>query len=530
MKTMRKNINGIRRAICLMTAVAALCAAAQQRLVINIVVDQLQSDYVELLRPQFGNDGFNRLINNGISFDNVEFDCANVDEASGTAMIMTGTYANINGIPAATVFNTETMIPDPILRDPKIIGNFTTDTYSPARLKVSTISDEVRVNNDGLGYVCALAADAQMAILLAGHAANSVFWIDDISGKWASTTFYKEPAQCVTTRNHSTPLWGRIDNMVWEPLLSLDQYPHIPETLRYYKFNYNFPQSRIDRYKQFKQSALVNEEIATVAIEHIRSLSLGRRGQTDMINIGFTAAPYSYAKNTDNRIELMDTYLRLDRELARIFTYVEKEVGMQNVVVMLTGTGHLAGDAKPDEKFNIPGGVFYADRAISLMNMFLIAKFGNGQWVTGFHNSRFFLNRKLANERNVDLELLHAEAAQFVRQMSGVAAAYTYEEILRNPTNDQLEALHRSMQPDIEGDIVVQTSPGWSIQEQLPNGRTIVTNVRSNAICTPAFIMAPGIAARREPQPIKAIVLAPTLARLLRVHPPNAASLAPLAL
>ncbi|MCF0186434.1 MAG: alkaline phosphatase family protein [Bacteroidaceae bacterium] len=410
------------------------------------------------------------------------------------------------------------------------MGHNTSEKFSPERLKVSTLSDEVRVNNGGLGYVYSIAADAQMAVLLAGHAANSAFWIDDATGKWASSSFYKEQPQCVGNRNHTSPLSVRMDTMSWEPAISLDLYPDIPEVKRFYKFRYIFPQSSVDRFRMYKESALVNEEITTVAIDHIRSMSLGKRGQTDMVNLGFTAAPYSYANDADNRIELMDTYIRLDRQLARLFDYLDKNVGMENVVVMLSGTGHFAGDAKPDPKFKIPGGDFYADRATSLLNMFLMAKYGNGQWVIGFCNRQFFLNREYAKEINVDMAEMRAEAAQFVRQMSGVAAAYTYEEILRNPTDDQLLALHRSMQPDIEGDIIVQTAPGWSIQEQLRNGKTKTTNIRANAICTPAFIMAPSVTAKRVSSPVKAVLLAPTMARALHIRSPNAASASPLAL
>ena len=80
--------NRIAVAFALASLVASV--AAQQRLVVGIVVDQLQTDYVELLRDRFCSGGFNRLINNGVYFDNIEFDCANVDAASGTAMVMTG--------------------------------------------------------------------------------------------------------------------------------------------------------------------------------------------------------------------------------------------------------------------------------------------------------------------------------------------------------------------------------------------------------------------------------------------------------
>ena len=162
------------------------------KLVLGIVVDQLRSDYIELLQSHFTQRGFNRLMRDGAYFENVDFRCANLDIASGTAFIMSGAYPSANGVPQAMVFDAAKRIATPVLTDAKYIGNFTTETYSPLALKVSTIADEVRINNDGLGFVYAIAPDAQQAILLAGHAANSCFWIDDVTGKWSTTTFYKE--------------------------------------------------------------------------------------------------------------------------------------------------------------------------------------------------------------------------------------------------------------------------------------------------------------------------------------------------
>lgn len=41
----------------------------------------------------------------------------------------------------------------PVLLDKMILGNFTDETYSPVPLLVSTLGDEVRIDNGGIGYV-----------------------------------------------------------------------------------------------------------------------------------------------------------------------------------------------------------------------------------------------------------------------------------------------------------------------------------------------------------------------------------------
>ena len=47
--------------------------AARPKIVVGIVVDGLHQEYIDLLRGDFGQDGFNRLLNNGIVFENVDY-------------------------------------------------------------------------------------------------------------------------------------------------------------------------------------------------------------------------------------------------------------------------------------------------------------------------------------------------------------------------------------------------------------------------------------------------------------------------
>lgn len=532
---MRKKKRQLNRLVTgIVASMVALSAMSQvpdgrPQLVLGIVVDQLRSDYIELLQSHFGERGFKRLLRDGAFFENVDFDCANLDIASGTALVMSGAYPSVNGIPQAMIFDPAKRTATPILTDAKYIGNFTNETYSPLALKVSTISDEVRINNDGLGLVYAVAPDAQQAILLAGHAANSAFWINDVNGKWSTTTFYKEVPSPVQTRNYSSPLSNRLSTMAWEPMLPLESYTEIPQAMRFYRFRYNFADSNKDRYRSYKQSALVNEEVTSVAIDYINNLKLGKRGQLDMLNIGYTAAPYEYSKGEDNRFELHDTYIRLDAQMERLFDAVDKAVGMNNVVVFVTSTGYFNDGRPVAAKYNVPSGEFRPDRAISLLNMYLMAIYGNGQWVDGYYNRNFYLNRNLIKEKNISLAEIRAKASEFLRQMSGITAAYTFEEILNNPVNDDLIALNHVMVPAYQGDVAIEVSAGWTIVET-QNAQTKVKQVRANAVTAPAFILAPQVKAQRITTAIDASFLAPTVSRILRIRSPNAARFMPVSL
>lgn len=133
-------------------------------------------------------------------------------------------------------------------------------------------------------------------------------------------------------------LASRLDTMAWEPSISLDRYPNLPEYKKLYPFRHTFPSRDTDRFKIFKTSAISNREVATTAAEYISTLSLGKRGVTDMLSIGVNVSPYLYGREADNRIETMDALLRLDRDIASIVKAVENGPGMANTLLFVAGT------------------------------------------------------------------------------------------------------------------------------------------------------------------------------------------------
>ena len=496
-------------------------------LVVGIMVDGLREDYVELLKDYFGEGGFNRLLKKGVVLENVDYGPRN-DNALATAMIYTGTTASVNGVSAATAYDREKKSSYSIFLDPSKIGNYTNETYSPSSLLVSTLSDEIRIDGGGIGYVYSIAPNHTQAIIMAGHAANSAFWIDDVSGKWATTTYYKDVPTTIQTRNYRQPLSRKLDTLSWTPSMPLDRYPDLPGYKRHYPFTHRFLAKDKDRYRAFKQSAPVNAEVTSVAVDYISTISLGQRDVMDMLNVGYTLVPYTYGKEIDNRVELMDSYIKLDAQLAQLFSAIERRVGMNNTLIFLAGTPAPLSGKRDDEQWGIPSGEFSSRRAISLLNVYLIAKHGNGDWVSGFHDNQFYLNHKLIKERDVDLNALRADAADFIAKMSGVSNVVTIDDIIEGNADNSV-ALRRNISLSHAGDLYVWVNPGWEIVDDV-KGQEQRTVERTTITSAPVFILAPEVKAQRIDHEIDASLIAPTVARLLRIRSPNASSNKPLRL
>ncbi len=496
---------------------------SRPRLVVGIMVDQLRTDYIDFLSSRFGKDGFNLLKNQGLYLKNVDYNVRDLDIVNSTAIVYTGNYASASGIPAEKVYDQASKYPQPILHDPATIGNFTNETYSPAGLRLSTISDELAVDGVGLGAIYSVAPDPMQSIIMAGHGGNSAFWISDETGRWATTTYYKDVPNTISQRNYRTPLAERLDTMVWTPSKALDSYDGVPPQKKYFPFRHAFPKKDNDRYVKYKSSALVNTEVTDLAIDFLKTLQLGQRADViDMLNIGYTVAPYKYGVDSDMRLEMQDSYLRLDRQLQRLMEAIKENVGIENTLVFLVSTGYFDEAAEDEPRYRIPSGTFSMKRAVSLLNSYLSAKHGNDQYVHGSYRNMIYLDHTTLDRHGLDLAEVRRDARDFLVMMSGVADVKSLTEIV-GETTPELRRISRGLDPKTAGDLRIEFAPGWTVNDdvRLP---VLTWQVREGNPATPAFIMGPGVPVKIETGEVNASAIAPTLCSVMRIRSPNGAA------
>lgn len=502
-------------------------------LVVGIVVDGLSLDQINLLKGYFGEGGFKRLMNSGVTVTDIDYGSV-LDPGAATAVIYTGASPAINGVSGETVYNRAIRRSVPFFLDDSTIGNFTDETMSPKELRVSTIGDELRMATGGLGHVYAIAPRQTQALVMASNAGNSGFWINDVTGKWATSTYYKDVPTSIMQRNHREPLDIRLDTMAWTSVMKAEQYPDMPSYKKLFSFRHTFYRAEPDRISRFKDSPLVNREVTSVAGDYIKTMNLGKGENIDMLNLAFTVTPYLYGPDDDSRMELMDSYLRLDRELETLFKSIDTSgPGMNNTLVFLAGTPASANTRREDDRWALSSGEFSPRKAISLLNMYLIALHGNGEWVIGFDNNRFFLNHDLIKDRDKSLSQIRSDAAEFLNRMAGIAEAVSLDDILAGKTSETVIIPRRNICIDTAGDIYVFVLPGWEIVDDgtvSPNRINYPASQRIVAPVAPAFIMAPSLEAHQITTPVDARVIAPTITSILRIRSPNGALLPPLRL
>lgn len=494
------------------------------RLVVNIVIDQLRSDYLEAFMPLYTEKGFKRMMSEGRVYANASYPFSPVDRASAVAAIGSGVTPYYNNIVGERWLNRKTLRPLFCTDDPKFSGLSTRQTASPNQLLTSVLGDELKVATGGRAVVCAVAPFCDAAVLSAGHAANGALWIDDESGKWCSSTyFYASLPSWVSAYNGLQAPHSKIQGITWEPVNTLvGNFSYFMQRGTQEPFSHKFRGDH--QYVQYKTSALVNEDVTNMAAQCVASYAMGNDRISDMLNITYYAGSFDHQTVTDCQIELQDTYVRLDMELARLIEFLEQRVGKGNVLYTITSTGYSDEESADYAAYRIPSGTFYMSRTANLMNMYFGAIWGQGAYVEAYFRNQIFLNHELLETKKISIAEATSRAQEFLCMMSGVRNVYTSLQLLTG-NNEHLLKIRNGFNAERCGDLVIETAPGWRLLNEDTQENELS---RASFIPFPIIFWGTGIKAERITSPVTIDRIAPTVARAIRIRAPNACSSEPL--
>lgn len=494
------------------------------RLVVNVTIDQLRSDYMEAFASLYGDDGFNRLAREGRSYSDVSYPFAHIDRASAVACIVTGSAPYVNGIVGERWLDRTTLQLRGCVDDASCQGWLTSMCCSPASLGVSTVTDELKVATGGRALVFSVAPDADMAVLSAGHAADGAYWIDNASGQWCSTSYYGQYPDWALRYDISERLSIRIGGLTWTPVSPIvENFNFFISPGQSKSFDHKF--AGATKISDFKTSACVNAEVTRFAQHCLSHTELGQDNVTDFLSITYYAGTFRHEPVSSFPMELQDTYVRLDMELGKLLATLEERVGKRRFLLVVTSTGYVDDEGADYSLYNIPTGTFNITRASSLLNMYLTAVYGQGQYVEARFGAQLFLNQKLIEDKQLNISDVLTRSQALLIQMSGVRDVYTSERLALSAGSAETGRLRNSFYQQRSGDIFIEVSPGWTLMDE-DSGEQYLQ--RESYVGFPLFFFGNGIKAEEVKEPVTIDRVAPTMARFMRIRAPNACSAAPL--
>ena len=507
----------------LLAGAYSIAADAQSpRIVVGITVDQLRTDYLEQLLPYFGSEGFSRLMKEGVYMPDVDFRHTADDEQAGVAVVYTGAWPVANGVASAEKFDSQLKRNVPTLAaDPSRIKY----DFSPEGVRLSTLADEFAITNGNLAKVYSLSADPQTATIAAGHAGNAAIFLDETTGRWTTPAYYGALPPVVANKNRTSPVGSKMASTVWRPLNGASTYP-MGRVWNPADFSYGFSGAGRDTYLKFKGSAPFNTELTDAALDILKSLQ-NSSGQSAMLNISFSLAPIGFDSDGDSRPELVDAYVRLDADLGRLISALEKQYGKENTYIFLSSTGYAREPEIPEGNARIPTGEITLKKAESLLNSYLSASYGNGDYVVLIKNGKLYLDAALAEKKGIDIRKLRQETKQFLMKMGGVSEAFTIDEVAGGESR-RAQELALGIDPKNAPDIFLYFTPGWTVTDDNSYPSTS-KKVRLASPATPAFLFGGDVAPETVTATVEATALAPTIATAINIRAPNGAAAKPIA-
>ena len=496
--------------LCLPALAWAQEKIASPKLYLNIVVDQLRTDFLYEFSELYGEGGFKRMLAEGRVYPNSYYAFENVDRASAVATLATGTNPYVNGIVGERWFDRSTLRAVSSVEDKKYKGLYSISPYAPTRLKAITITDEMKRASRGKAFVCSIAPDEDAAVISGGHAADVALWKNNSAGFWSSSTYYGVFPDWAAKMNKVVQ--GR--SAKWKPLYDTEKYNNFGDDAPK-PFNYSFDGK--NKVKAYKTTACINDEVAEMALAFLKEGAVGRDDIADCLSLTF------YAGNVDGNpmehrpLEVQDIYARLDSTLSFLFAEVDKLIGMENVVVSLASTGYVMVSSDDGAEYRLPSGTIFMERVQALLNVYLGAIFGKGEYIEGVFGSQLYFDNELIERMKIDKIDLISRSIEFLKSLDGVEDVFSIYH-LGGMLSPELQYVKNGYNQACSGDVWLRLMPGWKVAG---SSLTLTNEVYRTPVMFPIIIYGAGIEHDVVEGMTPANVLAAEMARLLHIRRPN---------
>jgi len=447
---------------------------SRPKLVVGIVVDQMRWDYLYRYYDKYETGGFKRLLNEGFSCENTMLNYIPSITAIGHSSIFTGSVPAIHGIAGNDWIDPETgksVYCTYDANEETVGASGTAGKMSPRNLLATTITDELRLATNFTSKVVGVSLKDRASILPAGHHPTAAFWMDDASGKFVTSTYYmaKLP-DWVTAFNDTKPVDKLLENG-WNTLLPIDQYAEsTTDNVKWEGvlsgstqpvFPYDVKKAYAANHGSLRQMPFGNSITLQFAQAAVNGYQLGQENTTDFLTINCASTDYAGHLTGPNSIEVEDVYLRLDRDLATFFSFLDKKIGKGNYLVFLTadhGGAHSEGFMEANK---MPTGLLTND-IVAPLNLLLKKQTGVDSLVWSDDNFQITFNKKIIKKNNLDFEKIKASTIDFLEQQKGIQFVADQDKIATTSIPEPIKTqMINGYNHSRSGSLVYIPEPAW---------------------------------------------------------------------
>ena len=528
-------------------------AADKPKLILQITVDQLRGDLPTRYYDRLGEGGFRYLWESGIVYRDAHHGHANTETIVGHATLATGAHPSNHGMVGNLWFDRETGFTTYNVEDP----NYTlltkgasvdadteidptqraarSDGRSPAAMLVTTFADELRSNTGGEAKVIGVSVKDRGAISMAGHS-GTAYWFSKANGEFVTSTYYLDSYPgWVTAFNEAKPA-QQFAGTTWQLLYDQDSYLFGDSDDRPWEtdvggFGRTFPHSFGDGSSPYFTTWLTlsppgDELVLDFAKQALVEEQLGQDAVTDYLSVSFSSTDYIGHVFGPSSLEAEDNILRLDRTLADLFAFVDKQVGLENTLIVLSAD-HGGPDAPGYlNSLGIPAGYVDPDSwekesAIARIK----ASFDiEGELIETYEHPYLYFSAEVKNDREIDQEALEAAVVEELSKFQGVSLAVSSSALRHGnlPDNELYRSVINNFNSKRSGDVFIVFEPNWFINDF--DGLMVASTHGSPwryDTYVPIVFAGAGLSAQTVDRRVQTVDVAVTLSTYMGIKPPS---------
>jgi predicted AlkP superfamily pyrophosphatase or phosphodiesterase len=446
------------------------------KLVVGLVVDQMRWDYLYRYYDRYQTGGFKRMLNEGYTCENTNIDYIPTVTAAGHTCIYTGSVPAIHGI-AGNDFIVQATGKSMYCTDDSTVtavgSTSKAGQMSPRNLLVSTVTDELRLATNFRSKVIGIALKDRGGILPAGHTANAAYWFDDASGNWISSSYYMTDLPTWVKKFNDQKIPEKYLKQDWNTLYPIATYlQSAPDNSSKYEGKFagmdapTMPVKTSELYKgrlgMIRSTPYGNSMTLDLAKAAVESEQLGKNTVTDFLAVSLSSTDYVGHQFGPNSVEVEDTYLRLDRDLASFFTYLDATVGKGNYTVFLTADHGAAHNPNFLADHKIPAGTWDDGLAQKEMNALLNDKYKVDKLVISMDNYQVNFNNAAIKKAGLNEDAIKFDCIQYLQKQPDVQFAVDMQRVNAATIPEDLRTrIINGYNAEHSGAIQVVLKPGY---------------------------------------------------------------------
>jgi predicted AlkP superfamily pyrophosphatase or phosphodiesterase len=508
------------------------------KLVIGVVIDQMRYDYLSRFASKYGSDGFNRLLNNGFSLENAHYNYIPTYTAVGHTSIFTGTTPTNHAIISNNWYDKylkETIYCVDDNNYNTVGNNGGGGKKSPKRMLTTTITDQLRLAQNMNGKTIGIAIKDRSAILPAGHTANAAYWFDGGNqGNWITSSYYMNELPNWVKKFNNSKIVDAYLKQPWETLYDINTYSESIADDNNFEapfkgedkpiFPHNIPKlrSKNNNYSIIKAIPAGNSLTTDFAKAAIIGENLGKSPHTDFLTVSYSSTDYVGHQFGVASKEIEDTYLRLDRDLANLFQFLDTQVGKNNYTLFLTADHAAVQVPSYLQSVKIPANYFSYKKFREFVNNITKKYFNSDALIENISNFQVFLDKEKIELLNLNSNEVAQKIADEVINYKGIYKSVTARTLQTTSfTSGILKSLQNGYNQKFSGDILLVPSPSTI---SYPKKGTTHGSGYSYDTHIPIIFYGNGIKQGSSKEKYEIIDIAPTISNLLQIEFPNGAT------